>query len=106
MSEKRLTANDPVSQETLQAFGQLEDAKIRVAMELLTIEQRKIQLLAATKKLDEQHSRLFEAILVERGLPPDTRIDIDVRTGGIKVHNPQNAAPPVADPPVESEATP
>lgn len=100
--EKRLTANDPVPQETLTAFGHIEDAKARVALELLAMEQRKIQLLAATKKLDDQYNRLFETLLVERGLPLDAQVDIDVRNGAIKVLN----QPPQPPQPAETPPSP
>lgn len=83
--ERKLTINDPVSKEEIQAFGHIEDAKIRVSMELLSLEQRRIQLLSAAKKIDEQHGRLFEQILVNRGLSPDTRVELDPRTGALKL---------------------
>lgn len=85
----RLTVNDPVPPETLKAFEQVEDAKTRVARELLTLEQRKVQLLAAAKKIDDQFDRLFESILVERGIAPNANVDIDVRTGQMKLNTPK-----------------
>jgi hypothetical protein len=100
---KRLTPNDPVPMDTLQAFGHIEDARVRIALEILGVEQRKVQLLAAAKKVDEQHTRLFETILVERGLSPKTRVDIDSRTGALKV---LDSEPPTPPPVAEPETTP
>lgn len=86
--EKRpLTPNDPVDSETLEQFRQLQEARQALADDLLAIEQRKIQLLASAKKIDEQRNRLFERCLVDRGMPPDTTVTIDSRTGVIELEN-------------------
>jgi hypothetical protein len=83
-TEKRvLTSDDPVDAETLEHFRKLQEARQRFADSLLSLEQEKIQLLAAVKKLDDQRNRLFESCLVERGLAPDTQVEIDARTGKI-----------------------
>lgn len=98
-AEKRpLTADDPVEPETLDQFRRLQEARSKFANNLLSLEQEKIQLLAAVKKIDDQSSRLFEACLVERGLAPDTGVEIDPRTGKITRladGNPQPVAKPV-----------
>lgn len=91
MSE--LTVNDPIPAETLQLFAQLEDAKARIALENLTVDERKIQLLAASKKLSEQRQRLFEALLLERGLAVDTAVEVNTETGVIKVLTPLTEMP-------------
>lgn len=82
---KRLTLEDPVPPETFAALQQIQDAQVNIAMEMLHIEKRKVQLLAADKKLTDQNSRLFQAILVERGLPPTTVVELDARTGKVLV---------------------
>ncbi len=97
---KRLTTEDPVSPETLAAFQQILGARQNIAMELMALEQLKIQLLAGNKKLQEQHDRLFQAILVERGLAPQTPAELDAKTGKITVvHVPQS--PPEVPLPTE-----
>lgn len=82
---KRLTMNDPVSKETLLEFAQLQEARLQLADRFLQLEQDKIQLLASAKKVDDQQRRLFEAVLVERGYPPLTRVTIDARTGHLEI---------------------
>lgn len=92
---RRLTPEDPVPQETLQAFRQIKTAQSDVGLELLALEDRKIQLLAANKKLREQQDRLFQAILIERGLAPQTPVEIDSKTGRIHVRpTAPDGAPP------------
>lgn len=86
MEEKRpLTPEDPVDTETLEQLRRLQDTRQRLAESLLTLEQEKIQLLAAAKKVDDQRNRLFETLLVDRGLSPGTEIEIDAKTGRIKL---------------------
>jgi len=84
-SEKRpLTPEDPIDAETLQQFRSLQEARDQIAGNLLSMEQEKIQLLAAAKKVDDQRNRLFQNCLVERGIAPDTDVEVDARTGKIK----------------------
>ncbi len=97
--EKRpLTIEDPVDAETLEQFRQLQETRQRFADSLLSLEQEKIQLLAAVKKVDDQRNRLFESCLVDRGLPPNAKIEIDGRSGKIKrtsEESPEPAPAPV-----------
>lgn len=86
--EKRLTVDDPVSQETIQAFRQIQAAQADVSVELMMLEQRKIQLMAAFKKLQEQHDRTFQGVLVERGLPPNTAAELEGKTGRLILKTP------------------
>jgi len=85
-TEKRpLTPDDPVETETLEQLRGLQEARQRFADSLLSMEQEKIQILAAVKKVDDQRNRLFQVCLVDRGMSPDTVVEIDARTGKIKV---------------------
>lgn len=96
-AEKRpLTVEDPVDTETLQQFRELQENRQRFADTLLSLEQDKIQLLAAVKKLDDQRNRLFESCLVDRGLAPNTKVEIDARTGKIIREPSTEPAPPPA----------
>lgn len=78
---KRLTADDPVEAETLNQLRELQEARMQVAESLLDLEQERIQILAAAKRIDDQRNRVFQAILVDRGLSPNTRAEIDARSG-------------------------
>lgn len=78
---KRLTPEDPVEREVLEQLRELQDSRLQIAENLLDLEQSKIQLLASAKRLDDQRSRIFQAILVDRGLPPSLPAEIDARTG-------------------------
>jgi hypothetical protein len=94
---KKLTPLDPVDTATLSDFNRLEGARYELAVQLLDLEQDKVRLLAASHKIDEQRKRTFERILMERGLPPDTQVQVDSTTGMLKVLTP----PKPADPPKE-----
>lgn len=90
---QRLTADDPVPAETLQAFSQIRTAQSDLGLQLLDLEDQKIRILAANKKLREQRDRLFHAVLMERGLSPHTPVEIDGKTGRITVRKAPEPAP-------------
>ena len=82
---RQLTPEDPVSPETLEQLAKLVDARGQMADHLLDLEQRKIQILASVKRIDEQHARLIESVLVDRGLLPTDPVEIDTKTGRLKI---------------------
>ena len=90
---RKLSLEDPVAPEVLQQLGQLQVARVELADRNVMLDNEKIQLLAAIKRVDDQKTRLFEAILVERGLAPRTEVEIDRRTGKLKLV-PQPESPP------------
>jgi hypothetical protein len=92
---KKLTPNDPVPAEVIKRFHDLEEARGNIGLQLLSLEQNKIRLLAVVHQLDEQKQRMFEQVLMERGLPPETQVEIN-STGVLKVLNPLN--PNILDP--------
>ena len=94
MSDK-LTPNDPVVPEILAQFSTLADAKRELALTLLSLENEKVRIIASARKIEEQLTRLFEACLVERGLPPDAVVEIDPKTGKITVVGGLAEPPPV-----------
>jgi hypothetical protein len=81
--QKKLTLRDPVDGKTLAKFKQLQDARLQLGDRLLTLKEEEIQALAASRELKKQHQILFEALLTERGLPVDTFVNIEARTGEI-----------------------
>lgn len=83
--ERKLTISDPISPEILAEFKQLSEARSILASQLLDIDLTRIKLLAAAKKLVDQNARLFEAMLIERGLSPNTPAEIDPKTGLLTV---------------------
>ena len=87
MSETKqpLTPNDPVSPEALKKFEELDGARYELGLRLLELEQERVRILAAAHQVDQQRQRLFEQVLVERGLQPGTPVSINEKTGEIKV---------------------
>lgn len=82
---KKLTLNDPIDPETLNKIGELTGRRYDAAEALLDLEQRKVTILVAVKGLDDEKQRLFNKILLERGLAPGTPVEIDGQTGMITV---------------------
>lgn len=108
---KRLTREDPVEPELLTKLGELEQARNQIGGELLDVEQAKVRLLAAAHQLDQQRHRLFEKVLMDRGLSPKAVAEIDAKTGRIIVHREgpvmpvQNGAPEQASAQAQAEPT-
>lgn len=92
----RLTLNDPVPDETIKKFEELAEARAAVAEQMLQLEQEKILLLATARQVDQQHRRLFQEVLTERGMAPGTKVDIDVKTGKLTLDEGAPAEPTVA----------
>lgn len=86
---KKLTANDPVEPDTRKRLEELAGARFDVAERLLDLEQEKVKLLVAANRLDEERNRVFEKILMDRGMAPTTPIEIEAQTGNIRVLRPQ-----------------
>jgi hypothetical protein len=83
--KKRLTVDDPVDEETRGKFTSLQDNRLRVGDRLLDIELEKIKLIRSASAIDTERQRLFEKVLIDRGLSPTQAVTIDSATGQIKV---------------------
>lgn len=94
----KLTIDDPIDGDTLKRFEELQTLRMQFSDRLLDLEQEKIKVLRAATGLDMERQKLFESVLVTRGLPPTHPVEIDAKTGLIKLLKP-------LDPPVESEPT-
>lgn len=85
MSKTALTPSDPVQPDVLAKFAELDAARYELGFRMLELEQEKVRLLAAAHQADQQRLRLFEQVLVERGLQPGTPVSINDKTGEIKL---------------------
>lgn len=99
----RLSLEDPVAPEVLGKLRALQEARMDVGDRHLTLQQEQVRLLAAARRIDEEKQRVFEALLMERGLPPDTVVEIDAGTGKVKVL--QEGQPPIPKPPTPEQPT-
>lgn len=82
---KKKTINDPVEPETVKQLADLTAARYDAADALLELEQRRVTILVSAKQIDDEKARVFNRILLERGLPPGTPVEIDGQTGQIVV---------------------
>ena len=95
---KKLTPADPLDEETKQKLDELTEMSYDIAIKLYESEQAKVRLLVAGRQVDVEKQKLFEKILMDRGLPPNTPVEIDGQTGMIKVLHPIGARPSEAAP--------
>ena len=85
MSKEKLTLADPVDAETRANLRRLQHARADVADKLLDVEQEKVRLLVTANRIGEEIARTFEKILLDRGLPLTTAVEIDPETGDLQV---------------------
>lgn len=84
MSEpKRLTISDPVDPTVLSQLENLDRVRVDLGSQLLDLEQQKVGILAAAHRVEQQRQRLFDTVLMERGLDPKTLVQVDSKTGSI-----------------------
>jgi len=79
--KKQLTIDDPVDPEQLGKFGQLQQARMQCAERLLDLEQEKVRVLRAAANVDAERQKMFEGLLIARGLPPNFPVEIDAKSG-------------------------
>jgi exonuclease VII large subunit len=91
-AEKKLSIDDPVAAEDLAKFSELQNARMQVAERVLDLEQEKIRTLRAASNIDTERQRLFEKVLLDRGLPPTAPVEIDAKTGKISLVAPPQPA--------------
>lgn len=92
---KKLTPNDPIGKEALDKLAELESAEINTALNLKALRQEEIKLLAADRRIEDERQKLFQKILMDRGLAPNTPAQIDPATGKIIL---MKNTPPVQGP--------
>jgi phosphoenolpyruvate-protein kinase (PTS system EI component) len=100
MSETKLTIADPVAPETLAKFAELQTARLQAAERLLDLEQDKIRVLRAASSIDTERQKLFEEVLIARGLSPTAVVEINAQTGLI---TPVGSPPPSPAPEAPAE---
>ena len=80
-------ASTPVSEDVLLKLQQLQQSRLHISDQLLDLELTRVKLLAGAQRLDNEKLRTFEGILVERGLPLNTVVEIDGGTGAVRFPN-------------------
>lgn len=75
-TKKRLSVTDPVDPEVVSQLEDLSQAKMEIAQAMLELEQEKVGLLAHAHRVDQQTKRLFDGVLLERGIDPATRVTV------------------------------
>lgn len=82
---KRLTIEDPIEPEILAKFSELENTRMRIGGQMLDLRSEEVRLMVAARRIDEEKQRLFDKVLVDRGLSPTTPVEINAETGRISL---------------------
>lgn len=83
--EAKLTVESPVDQETRARLEDLRGVRSDIADKLLSLEQEKVRLLVAANRVEEDFGKVFEKVLLDRGIAPNTPVEIDSNTGALRV---------------------
>jgi hypothetical protein len=102
--EKYMSALEPVSPEDLERLNQLQIAKRGIADRLLALEEEKVRILAASKRVSDEWDGVFARLAQERGLDPSSHLDINPKNGALQVIGQQPPAPVPAPQPAAEEA--
>lgn len=81
MTTGKKTSQDPVEKEVLDKLQELTNSRNRLANQYVDLAHEQIRIQVAIREIDKEMSRLFEKELVDRGLDPNTGINIDPQTG-------------------------
>lgn len=82
---QKLSIKDPVSQEVLARLNELDTAKAGLARQNLMLDEEKVKLLGASRRIAAENQELFNKILTDRGIPPGTPVNIDPKSGEIRL---------------------
>lgn len=76
---------EPVDAECLARLRELSLARDSMAHKALSLDLEKIPILAAGRRIDEEHDALVRRIMTDRGIPLSASVDINPTTGAIVV---------------------
>jgi hypothetical protein len=82
---KRNAFDTPVSPAELNRMTELDNAYMELGARLLDLENDKVKILVSARRIEEEKQRLFEKILMDRGIAPSTPVEIDRETGALSV---------------------
>ena len=80
MAQSKKTLDDPISPEVMGELDSLIASRVVACEQVVELEQRKVRLLVAIQKLDQQKSKVFERELMDRGQSPTASVYIDEKT--------------------------
>lgn len=83
---------EPVGAEDLARLRELSAARDNLAHKLLSLELEKIPILAAGRRVDEEHDGVLRRIMSERGIPISSTVNINPQTGEVVVVPPSSSA--------------
>jgi molybdate-binding protein len=81
---ENLTVSDPVDQDTLERFAQLDYSASQIGRRFVDMEMERVRLVRSCASIEQERTKLFEKVLLDRGLAPNTVVHINPQTGEIK----------------------
>jgi len=81
--KKTLTLNDPLDTETLTRLTELDKAREGMAARNLFLDEEKVKIMAALRRVQMESDEIFMKIRVDRGVDPDRNVRIDLKSGKV-----------------------
>ncbi len=82
------TGMPPISQEDLARCIELDKHRTNLALRLLELENEKVRILAASKRIQDEWHGLFQRFAAERNVPEGDLVEVNFRTGDVAIVSP------------------
>lgn len=96
---------EPVNAEDLALLRELDNARVNLSLRFTDLNIEHVQVLAAIKRVKDQQDAVFRRIASERGLPDQSLVEINPKTGEV-IASPTSKSVPEAQVPVAEAAAP
>jgi hypothetical protein len=83
--KKQLSLEDPVDPGTMAQLSRIHQSQAQIAERLARMELEKVRLMRAFSGMDTEQQKIFDDLLISRGLPPNLPVEITAGTGKIKL---------------------
>jgi hypothetical protein len=82
-----LTIDSPVGKDVVDKLEEMERARLVLSDRNMQIDVEKLRILNAVQGIEREHRKIYEKILLDRGLDPTLRVTVD-ETGKIELADP------------------
>lgn len=98
------TPLEPVNAEDLALLRELDNARVNLSLRFADLNIEHVQVLAAIKRVKGEQDALFRRIATERGLPDQSLVEINPKTGEVVASPVQKSVEATAEPAAAAES--
>ncbi len=97
------TPLEPVSADDLALLRELDNARVNLSLRFADLNIEHVQVLAAIKRVKGEQEAVFRRIATERGLPDQSLVEINPKTGEVVASLGPKSVESSATPPAAQE---